>query len=286
MTSNITVVLISHKSKNKVLQFIKNLSEKIKIIIIENSGDLTIKDELRKIKKEKVKLIFSENDGYGSGINLARQYVDTDYFIVFNPDINDIDDHILEQFIIHAKKLNDNFACIGPRYNNISSKTLKQSNEEKEIDILKSISGATMFFNKLKFDLLGGFDENFFLYFEETDYCFRAKEKGLKSYQINTIKVSHDVGTSTILTSEKEKIKLKHLHNWHFIWSKFYFFRKHYGFILSILYFTPIILRTLIKLIIYSILSKKKEKIKYLVRYDGLISSIKGLTAYKRINNF
>ena len=99
MTSNITVVLISHKSKNKVLQFIKILSEKIKIIIIENSGDLTIKDELRKIKKEKVKLIFSENDGYGSGINLARKYVDTDYFIVFNPDINDIDDYILEQLV-------------------------------------------------------------------------------------------------------------------------------------------------------------------------------------------
>ena len=33
-----------------------------------------------------------------------------------------------------------------------------------------------MFFNKSKFDLLGGFDENFFLYFEETDYCLRAKK--------------------------------------------------------------------------------------------------------------
>ena len=53
MTSNITVVLISHKSKNKVLQFIKNLTENIKIIIIENSDDLRIKDELDRIKKKK-----------------------------------------------------------------------------------------------------------------------------------------------------------------------------------------------------------------------------------------
>ena len=150
MTSNLTVVLISHKSKNKVLKFIENLSEKIKIIIIENSGDIKIENDLKKTKKN-LKLIFSENNGYGSGINLARKFIDTDYFIVFNPDVNHVNDNVLEKFINFGKKLDNNFACIGPRYTNISNKTLIQSNEKKEIDTLDSISGATMFFNKKNF---------------------------------------------------------------------------------------------------------------------------------------
>ena len=285
MTLNITVVLISHKSKKKVLKFIENFSEKISVIVIENSADYTIKEDLNKIKKN-VKLIFSENNGYGSAINLARKSVNTDYFIVFNPDVYDVSEDILKKFLDMGKKLNDEYACIGPRYINISKKTLIQSNENKEIDTLPSISGASMFFNKKNFDLLNGFDENFFLYFEETDYCLRAKKKGLKSYQINSIKLNHDVGTSTTITSEEEEKRLNYLHNWHFIWSKFYFFKKNYGFLISIIYFLPILIRTNIKIIYFRILSKHEKRKKYQIRYNGLISSIKGLKAYKRINNF
>tara|TARA_B100000575_G_C22738889_1_gene442156 strand:+ start:66 stop:602 length:537 start_codon:yes stop_codon:yes gene_type:complete len=176
MIANITVVLISYKSKKKILRFIENLSKNINVIIIENSEDKTIKEDID-TSNDKIRLIFSKNNGYGSGINLARKFVDTDYFIVFNPDVNDINEKILEQFLDIGKKLNDNFACIGPRYLNISEKTLKQSNENIEIADIPSISGASMFFNKKNFDHLNGFDENFFLYFEETDYCRRAKKK-------------------------------------------------------------------------------------------------------------
>ena len=285
MTLNLTVVLISHKSKKKVLKFIENFSEKISVIVIENSADYTIKEDLNKIKKN-IKLIFSENNGYGSAINLARKSVNTDYFIVFNPDVYDVSEDILKKFLDMGKKLNDEYACIGPRYINISKKTLIQSNENKEIDTLPSISGASMFFNKKNFDLLNGFDENFFLYFEETDYCLRAKKKGLKSYQINSIKLNHDVGTSTTITNEEEEKRLNYLHNWHFIWSKFYFFKKNYGFLISIIYFLPTLIRTNIKIIYFRILSKHKKRMKYQIRYNGLISSIKGLKAYKRINNF
>ncbi len=284
MIKNLTVVLISHKSKKKVINFIKKLSGQINIIVIENSDDNSIKEDLNKIKN--VELIFSQNNGYGSAINLARKSINTDYFIVFNPDVNGVDGKVLKKFIDIGKSLNDNYACIGPRYINISKKTLIQSNEDKEISTLPSISGASMFFNKKNFDLLNGFDENFFLYFEETDYCLRAKKIGLKSYQINTIKLKHDVGTSTIFKNDEERQKMNFLYSWHFIWSKFYFFKKHYGFLISIIYFFPILIRTQIKIIFFKIVSKNKKKKKYEIRYDGLISSIKGIKAYKRINNF
>ena len=135
-----------------------------------------------------------------------------------------------QKFYEVAQKLNDNFSCLGPRYSNISSKTLKQSNKDKEIDTLKSISGAMMFFNIKKFDLLNGFDENFFLYFEETDFAYRGNSIGLKAYQVNSIELEHIVGTSVDFKDMEEEKKIRDLYTWHFIWSKFYFLRNIMGY--------------------------------------------------------
>ena len=41
--------------------------------------------------------------------------------------------------------MKDNFSCLGPRYNNIDKKTLKQSNKNYDIGYVKAISGAAMF---------------------------------------------------------------------------------------------------------------------------------------------
>ena len=278
----ITIVIISHKSKKKVINLIKNFSNTIKIIIIENSLDRTIEKDLEQINSN-VKLIFSENQGYGSAINLARKNIDTDYFIVFNPDLENLSDKILEKFIIFSNKVDNQFACLGPRYENISKKTLIQSNEKKEIDTIKSISGACMFFKKTIFDECNGFDENFFLYFEETDYCKRAKKNGYKSYQINVIKVKHNVGSSVDYKNEEEEKKYKNLQNWHFIWSKYYFYSKNYGNLVSIIYFIPILIRTFIKIFYYQLTKNHNEVEKYRIRLDGLLSSISKKSANKRI---
>jgi len=44
---DITIVLISFKSRDKIKQFIKNISKKFRIIIIENSCDYELKDEIK-----------------------------------------------------------------------------------------------------------------------------------------------------------------------------------------------------------------------------------------------
>ena len=278
----ITIVVISHQSKKKVINLIRNFSNTIKIIIIENSSDRTIEKDLTKLNNN-LKLIFSENNGYGSAINLARKNIDTEYFIVCNPDLENLSDRILEKFIIFSKKVDNQFACLGPRYENISKKTLIQSNEKKEIDAIKSISGACMFFKKTIFDECKGFDENFFLYFEETDYCKRAKKKGYKSYQINIIKLKHNVGSSVDYKNEEEEEKYKKLKNWHFIWSKYYYYSKNYGSLLSIIYFIPVLIRTFVKIFYYQFVKNHNGVEKYKIRLDGLLSSISKKSANKRI---
>ena len=284
MNDEVTIILVSHKSKNLILNFIKNFYTKYKILIIDNSNDIDLKKILEK-KYPEITIRIIENNGYASAINYGSKLVKTNYFLISNPDIEGLTSINIDKFLDVAKKLNDNFSLLGPRYIGADKKSHIQSNPKIEIAEMKFISGACMFFKKEIFDKLGGFDENFFLYFEESDFCLRA-HKIYKNYQINTIEVKHNVGSSVKVENTDEKNNLMELYNWHFIWSKFYFFKKNYGFLISIIYFLPILIRTNIKIFYFRILSKHEKRKKYQIRYNALISSIKGLKAYKRINNF
>ena len=277
---DVSIILISYKSKKKIKNFLKSLSKENKIIILENSKDKINIDE---IGNKNVEIFYVDNKGYAGSINFARNKIKTKYFFIFNPDVEEIDDSKIEYFYQKAQELNDSFSCLGPRYKNISSRTLKQSNENKEIGELPSISGAAMFFNSSNFDLVGGFDENFFLYFEETDYCKRAKKKGLISFQLNKIKITHKSGTSVEYDDEDEKKRIKNLCIWHFIWSKFYFYKKHYGYLFSIIRFIPILFSIIFKKKYYKLIRNNHKYEKYDLRYQGLMSSMKQESSKKRI---
>ncbi len=282
--NNVTIVIVSHKSKKKLTNLIKDISNNIKIIIVENSLDKSIEIELSKLGK-KIEIIFSENNGYGSAINLARTHVTTKYFFVLNPDMQRINDKLINVFYDSARELNDNFGALGPRFENVSEKSHKQSNINEKYGQINSISGSAMFFCSEVFDKNGGFDENFFLYFEETDYCFRSNKNNFKIYQINSQKVYHDVGTSVETKNDEEIERLKDLYTWHFIWSKFYFFKKNYGKLLALIYFFPIFLRIILRVLLYTIIKNQSKKEKYLLRLDALSNSIKGSKSFKRLND-
>jgi len=76
----VSIVIISHKSKKRVISLINEISHDFKIIIVENSLDKSIESELPKQSKN-IKIIFSENNGYGSAINLARKHVLQNIFL-------------------------------------------------------------------------------------------------------------------------------------------------------------------------------------------------------------
>ena len=283
MIKEITVVLISHKSRELILKFIKNLKENIKILVIENSSDFDLENEIQRYKNVEIK--FMKNNGYGAAINYARTFILSKYFFVFSPDITSVDNKLIDTFIKKIKILKS-FGALGPRFINVTEKSHKQSNINYEIGTIDSISGSAMCFDTSIFDDVGGFDENIFLYFEETDYCRRAKNKGYKIYQINETYVDHSrgAGVGVVQTTNTNEInKLEKLYSWHFVWSKYYFLTKHYGKLFSLLYFVPVIVRILYRISLYKYKKNINKKEKYQARLNGLISSIKGMKSYKRL---
>ena len=138
-----------------------------------------------------------------------------------------------------------------------------------------------MFFSKKNFDFLNGFDENFFLYFEENDFCLRS-HKINKNYQINNIKVKHDVGKSVEIKNEKEQIEQNNLRTWHFIWSKFYYYKKNYNYLFALKKIIPNIIKS-IKKIIFSLITFNKENLIFgLIEFYGIICSILNLKSFYR----
>ncbi|HUZ33518.1 MAG TPA: glycosyltransferase family 2 protein [Xanthobacteraceae bacterium] len=63
------------------------------------------------------------------------------------------------------------------------------------------ICGASMMIRPAVFAAIGGFDENYFLYFEETDLCYRARQSGFPTWYVPESRVMHIMGQSTQVTN-------------------------------------------------------------------------------------
>ena len=278
--SQISIILISYNSSKKLIKFIDKIPKETPILIIDNSKDLKLKKIFR--NKKNVSVYFKKNMGYGSSINFAAKKINTKYFFVIQPDVRGINKKALITFFNYAEKLEEKFSVIGPHFLNAPKKGHYQTNLKFDIKKIHNVHGSTIFFNKKIFNKNKGFDDNFFLYWEETDYTKRALKNGYPAYQLNKVKVHHEKGKAVQVKNDTENEKLANLYSWHFIWSKFYFHKKHYGKIFAYIYFLPILVRILLRILFYKTI-KDKRFIKYYYRWDGLVNSILEKKSFMRL---
>ena len=83
------------------------------------------------------------------------------------------------------------------------------------------VSGAAFAIKKVDFDFLGGFDEAYFLYYEDVDLCRRAKKEGFNIRKNQQVYFSHRGGGSHNKGEEKQKQA--------YFDSQDRYIRKHYG---------------------------------------------------------
>ena len=264
---DITAVITSFRSENKILNCIKSLGKDIKIIVIENSNNIKLKEKLEKDYSNLKCILSNENLGYAKGNNLGLSLVKTKFALIINPDASAHEDTI-DNFLSTAK-LKSDFAIIGPyiqeEKSNINLETAKG------IFQVKSVKGFAMFLNLEQFKNIGYFDENFFIYFEEIDLCKRLIKNNKQIFLDTNIKIHHKGGTShdNSINYEMEKSR-----NWHWMWSSFYFHKKHYGYFLALIKISPKLISAFLKMIFFKFASNKKKKDIYYCRFDGILNSI------------
>ena len=271
-SKELTIVIVTFKSDEKIINCLKSISNNTPVIVVENSDNKDFKTKVENIFTNVNCILVGENKGYAIANNIGLKSVKTKYALVLNPDTI-LDKDAIKNFFTTKEQVKD-FWLIGPANNQIVNFNDKDSNL-KEVDNLK---GFAIFLNLSKFNQ-NYFDENFFLFFEEIDLCRRVKKNKGKIYLDKNIFVKHD-GASSV--NKINKLDLEKTRNWHWMWSTFYYHKKHKGFLLALLIVIPKIITATLKLILSFITSNKKQREIYLSRLSGLINSIAGKESWFR----
>ena len=111
------------------------------------------------------------------------------------------------------------------------------------------------------------------------DLCKRLIDYKKKIYLVPNVKINH-VGAQSHIKVIDKTMKLSR--NWHWMWSTFYYHKKHKGFFISFLIVLPKLSSAVFKVIFYSLLLNKEKKEIYYHRYSGLINAIMGKSSWFR----
>ncbi len=158
-----------------------------------------LKKEVKKLQVTSYKLYLIDNSensqGYAAGVNQGIKNAlkdDCQLFVIANPDISLI--NLKHQDVFEAASHFDIWGLTmkqqGKTYYGGSidkwrmSGGLVEKKPTKRFLETDFVSGSLMFIKKKVIDKIGppagGFDENYFMYYEEVDFCYRAKKAGFK----------------------------------------------------------------------------------------------------------
>ena len=274
---DITVIITSFKSNDKIINCLKSINNQCKVIVVENSNDTKIKQIIESQFNNVNCILSGANLGYGRANNLGLKNVKTKYALILNPDAT-LEKSALENFLILVKQ-NLDFAIIGPMEQEKSESISLIDKKNDSLIKVENVKGFAMFLNLEQFEEVGFFDENFFIYFEEIDLCKRLSKLNKKIYLSSEIKINH-LGAQSHDDSINKKMELSR--NWHWMWSTFYYHRKYKGFIVAFIITFPKLFSAVIKMIIYSLLMKKYKSELYYQRFSGLLNAIMGKKSWYR----
>ena len=280
---DLTILIISYKSLEKLNECIQTIGKNKKILVVENSNNIQIKNELEKKYPNCEVYLNNSNLGYSKASNIGFSKIKTDYALLLNTDIK-ISEEQINEIEKEVKNIGTRFILGSPlsddlvdfnknnkldKYFDEESLDLNSTNNSTKVDLIK---GCSLVVNLKKFENRKVFDENFFFFFEEMDLCRNIKKRKEEIYVFNQIKIEHKSAQSL---DESYNENYQNFRNWNYFWGRFYYFKKHYGYIYSLSKHTSKLIRFFFNMVRYFLFSKTLyNKNKY--RFLGLSNSIIG----------
>lgn len=254
----LTIIIVNYNVRDFLLQCLRSIERAatqldVEVIVVDNHSTDGSVEYLRPLFPHVTWIESRENLGFGRGNNVGIMQAQGNYTLLLNPDTilsEDTLDVMKEYMDTHpevgiagCKVLNADGSfqvqcrrgfptpwasfCklfglqklfptspLFARYN----QTFRSENDEYYVDAL---IGAFMFCRTPMLQALGGFDEDFFMYGEDLDLCFRASNAGWKTAYYPKTTTLHFKGESTRRSSMNE-VKV-------FYEAMVIFARKHYG---------------------------------------------------------
>jgi N-acetylglucosaminyl-diphospho-decaprenol L-rhamnosyltransferase len=285
---NLSIIIVTYKSEMVIHDCIESIEKDVKIIVVENSDNSQFKEELENKYKNVSCVLTSKNLGMGAGNNIGIKKAKTDFVLILNPDVV-LEESTINELIVASRKIT-NFAILAPISTDTNHpnyrllKNKKTWTKDETLFKVKSVDGFAMLFNKKKLDKVitnNYFDENFFMYLENDDLCERIRKINEDIFIVSNSKIKHLGGKGV---NEKYKSEVELSRNWHWIWSKFYFNKKHFSYSKAFLDGLPKFMSSLIKYFFYLLIKNEIKKRIYLNRASGFFNAAKNKPSWYRPN--
>ncbi len=281
---NLSIVIVTLKSENVIHECIRSINQDVPIIVVEQSNNKKFKEELESKYKNLTCLLSKSNLGMGSGNNIGIRAAKTEYVLILNPDVV-LEKNTIEEIFLASQNLKD-YSILAPMEKNFPNygifnkkKVIKNSDDFPfEVDF---VDGFSMLINIKKFEKIDFFDENFFMYLENDDLCKRVKGIGGSIYVIPKSKIIHLAAKAV---NEKFRDEVEFSRNWHWVWSKFYFTKKHFSFFRAFAKGLPSYLSSILKFLFYFLIQNQNKKKIYFNRASGFYNACLGKSSWYRPN--
>lgn len=290
---DVSIIIVNYNTSDLVIQCIESVIKHTKkinyeIIVVDNNSPKRDIENLNSIYPDVTLILNDKNSGFGIANNIGNKIAKGENIFLLNSDTIVLDNSIynLYKFMDENKQVGacggnlcdinlqpaTSFTRFMPSilsdidyfFLNFISKLIYRKSvyycyDELPIKINGNISGADLMISKKIFDELGGFDENFFMYYEETDLLFRMREKKYETFIVPQSKIIHLEGAS-------ESVKKTKL-DWTYDSKKKYYSKNKSKIELKvsdIIFYLTILQR----LLVFKILLKKEKFNYWLSFYD------------------
>lgn len=238
----LTIQIVNYNSRKNLADCLRSIQDNIgeqpqlQIIVVNNeaedlAGDLILPQGVEVVEAKK-------NLGFGRAHNLGARYARGEYILFLNPDTRILSSplsRLTEAFKADAKigiagpllvgegenVAEEHFGAAKTPFSLVRSKIFPGGKKIPGTAETDWVSGGAMIIKRNIFKELGGFDENYFMYFEDVDLCLRAKKRGYRVVLVPEVRIFHKSGQSFSDNRQKKR---------YYYVSQDYYLRKHFGF--------------------------------------------------------
>lgn len=277
----IIVSIVSYNTKDLIKEILENLlriksKNEIELWVLDNNS---ADESANFIEKNfpKIKLIKNQkNVGFGSGHNQIIKQAKGELYLLLNPDTK-FSTHVVDQmvdFMVANKAcgvasckvldfenhLNSNggdlpfgMALINWLFNleflgNFSNFHRGEKSYFAKAKKVGWVGGTFMMIRREVFEKIGYFDEDYFMYFEDAEICYRAKKAGFEIMLNPEVSIKHLGGAS----SENPRYR-----QWQGeFWGLVHFYKKEFGFLPGLFVRLMVYKAIILRMIAFSLLGK------------------------------
>ncbi|MBS1955929.1 MAG: glycosyltransferase family 2 protein [Cyanobacteria bacterium SZAS-4] len=277
----LSISIVHHRGREMLRDCLNSIFDnapnfEFEVLVVDNVSNDGAVEMLEASYPQVVLIKNAERHGFGQNQNIGIQHCHGQYILVLNDDT-----------VLHGKALelmcnfldeNTDTAVVGPKLLNVDGSlqiscyrfptplryvldnfllstlfphsTIFGDYRQwayDEVRVVDSVMGAAMLVRKSAIDRVGGFDEQFFMYFEEIDWQMRMHRAGLKSVFLPHAQITHLGGGSTPTNPGSEA---KHFSEFQI--SSVKFTKKYFGLAGMTIHAIAIVSGSLLSILIWS----------------------------------